>query len=246
MSEGAAGPVVNGKPVTPSPDGASVDLKTPTKSDPNRVSVQSIDPISGQPQKVSEAVLKTLPKEGELEFSKPRVVVDSKTPVGAAKGEWIPGGKSATVSAQFIIPSDGDTFRAKDPKNPTEAFLCRFSGSDAPETKHGNKPGQPYGEQSLANFQKLVANKEVKVTVKEARDSYGRLICDISVEGKDVQLEQIKGGFAWAFDQYASPEVKEAYKAAQRQAAAQKLGLWSDPNPVKPGDWRHKIWPMYK
>jgi len=37
----------------------------------------------------------------------------------------------------------------------------------------------------------------------------------------------------------AAPEDRERYGRAEQEASAKKAGLWRDPNPVPPWDWRH-------
>ena len=47
---------------------------------------------------------------------------------------------------------------------------------------------------------------------------------------------------AWHYKQYEdeqSPTDREAYAAAECTAMKSKLGLWSDPHPVQPQDFRH-------
>lgn len=198
--------------------------------------VQAVNVLTGKPAEVSKQTLDSLPSNSEISFGKPAVVA-------TADKRWVKSGETKTVSAQFFVPSDGDTAKVSNPKNPSDSLICRFTGIDAPETGHGNnKPGQPYGEDSLKNLQRMVANKEVQVTVRGGVDKYGRSVCDISVEGKDINLEQIKGGFAWLYDQYAPAEMKDQYRAAQSNAMKNQLGLWKDQDPVKPSTWRRERW----
>jgi len=64
------------------------------------------------------------------------------------------------------------------------------------------------------------------------------------LDGRDVNIEQVKAGLAWHFKKYEdeqSPEDRRTYAAAEVQARADKLGLWTDPNPTQPGDWRGEV-----
>lgn len=222
---------------------SSVELKAPTKEDPTRTTAQAVSLLSGKPVEVSKEALASLPPENSIEYSKPQLIIARK---GSNPSSWIGDKETKSVSAEFFIPTDGDTAIVKNPKDPKHAFICRFSGSDAPEISHGKEPDQPYGRESLENLKKLVANKEVTVSVQEGWDKHGgRRTCKITVAGKDIELEQIKGGYAWLYDQFATPDVKETYRAAQKQAMTQELGLWSKPGAVNPGDWRHKVIPLY-
>jgi len=72
-------------------------------------------------------------------------------------------------------------------------------------------------------------------------DRYGREVCAVFVDGKDVGLEQIMAGMAWWFRKYASeqlPRNRIDYESAEEKAAADRTGLWQDANPVPPWEWR--------
>jgi len=56
-----------------------------------------------------------------------------------------------------------------------------------------------------------------------------------------VGLEQIQAGLAWSYRAYAteqSPEDGDRYERAEQDAKAKKVGLWRDPDPVPPWEWR--------
>jgi len=53
----------------------------------------------------------------------------------------------------------------------------------------------------------------------------------------------VKAGMAWHYKEYAreqSPEDRELYARAEEEARAQHRGLWLDPNPVEPGQFRRE------
>lgn len=73
--------------------------------------------------------------------------------------------------------------------------------------------------------------------------AYGREVCKVLDDSRDAGLEQIRTGMAWWFRRYAneqSPEDRERYERAEEEAKAKKLGLWRDPNPVPPWEWRKR------
>ena len=77
----------------------------------------------------------------------------------------------------------------------------------------------------------------------DKRDRYGRIIGKISVDHRDVYLEQVRRGMAWHYKQYAgdqSPDDRGAYADAEVAARAAGVGLWHDVAPVAPWEWRHK------
>jgi endonuclease YncB( thermonuclease family) len=83
----------------------------------------------------------------------------------------------------------------------------------------------------------MIAGKTVKVNVKDT-DRYGRFIGIVSTDKiKDVNLEMIKAGMAWHYSYY---DNTPSYKLAQQQAKKGNKGLWQDPNPINPYEWRKK------
>jgi len=71
-----------------------------------------------------------------------------------------------------------------------------------------------------------------------------RNVCTVYVDGKDVGLAQLDAGLAWWFRKYAHeqhPKDRIHYDAAEDRAAADRVGLWQDKNPVPPWEWRHNL-----
>ena len=72
-------------------------------------------------------------------------------------------------------------------------------------------------------------------------DRYGRNICVVRVNGRDVGLEQIRAGMAWWYRQYARDQTlqeQRVYEDAEEQAKSAKRGLWTDKEPIPPWEWR--------
>ena len=68
-------------------------------------------------------------------------------------------------------------------------------------------------------------------------DRYGRTVADvILVDGRILNHELVRAGLAWRYRKYA-PDIGTL---AQLEAAARdaKRGLWSQPNPLPPWEWR--------
>lgn len=80
----------------------------------------------------------------------------------------------------------------------------------------------------------LVFGKAVTLQVT-GKDRYGRTLAVVMVGGVNVNLEMVRRGLAWRFDKYSKDE---ALLAAQNAAKGAKRGLWSDPEPVPPWEWR--------
>ncbi len=65
--------------------------------------------------------------------------------------------------------------------------------------------------------------------------------CSTRLLTLDAGLAQLTVGLAWHFTRYAheqSTEERERYADAEREARAKRVGLWSDPAPVAPWEWR--------
>ena len=63
----------------------------------------------------------------------------------------------------------------------------------------------------------------------------------VLVNGADAGLNQIQSGLAWHYKRYEreqSPEDRVAYARAEEKARAERRGLWRDPRPVPPWEFR--------
>ena len=87
----------------------------------------------------------------------------------------------------------------------------------------------------------MVFGKTVTVDTGKT-DRYGREVGKVLVDGVDANLEQLKKGLAWhykAYEREQTPSGRRNYAAAEKDAAAARLGLWQDAEPVPPWEWRH-------
>lgn len=136
------------------------------------------------------------------------------------------------IEGKVINVHDGDTITVLDKEN--KKFHIRLQGIDAPEIK------QKYGPESQKNLERMVMGKQVTIVWNKV-DKYRRTVGTIMLEGRDINIEQVKAGLAWHFKKYAEeqpPADRITYAKAEEQARAAKLGLWQDPNPTPPGDYR--------
>jgi len=141
--------------------------------------------------------------------------------------------------AEFTIKrlSDGDTAALGTRQGVYDSI--RLAGVDAPEIKHGKKPGQPYGPESGARAAALIEAEGMKVRVKiEDVDPYGRLVGWIRLESRNAWLNEVlvEEGLSWWYEGYYPDLTELARKQAKARAA--RLGLWADPSPVPPWDYR--------
>lgn len=139
-----------------------------------------------------------------------------------------------TLYGRIVGVADGDTVTVLDATN--TQWKIRLMGIDSPEKK------QPFGNKSKEHLSSLVFNKQVMVDYSK-QDKYGRTVGKILVDGKDANLQQIKAGLAWHYKKYQkeqSVEDRLTYAQAEEQALTEKQGLWIDPDPTPPWNWRHQ------
>jgi endonuclease YncB( thermonuclease family) len=147
----------------------------------------------------------------------------------------------ADISGRVVAVTDGDTIKVLDANN-TE-HKVRLTGIDVPER------GQPFGTASTKNLNRMVAGKQVRVE-SDKSDRYGRLLGKVWVQpsdcptcGKtlDANHAQLLSGMAWWYRYYKeqqSAEDRGRYESAEDEAKTRGLGLWVDPHPIEPYDWR--------
>ncbi len=138
------------------------------------------------------------------------------------------------VSGRVVRVADGDTITVLDASK--VQHKVRLAGIDAPEKV------QPYGERSRESLDELVAGKTVIVETHK-RDRYGRLVGVVLVNGKDMNIEQVRRGLAWFYREYAHEQPaadRQSYDRAETEAKDFRKGLWVDKDPIPPWDFRQK------
>jgi endonuclease YncB( thermonuclease family) len=134
---------------------------------------------------------------------------------------------------QVVGVSDGDTIILLD-VNKTQ-YKIRLAGIDAPEKS------QAFGQASKKSLSDLIFHKQVTV-YWDKTDRYQRILGKVTLDAQDVCLEQVKLGMAWHYKQYQrdqTPEDRMRYNLAEKEARANRIGLWSDESPVEPSKFRH-------
>jgi len=137
-----------------------------------------------------------------------------------------------TITGKVVGVSGGDTITVLDEQK--RQHKIRLDGIDAPESN------QDFGARANQSLSDLVFGKTVTVTSAK-RDQYGRIVGQVLCDGKSANIEQLRRGYAWFYRAYAKelrPGIAEAYELAENAAKAGKRGLWSDPSPTPPWDFR--------
>lgn len=135
---------------------------------------------------------------------------------------------SNELTGKVIHISDGDTVHIL--THEKEKYKIRLNDIDAPENK------QDFGNKSKENLKKYIYNKNVSV-IYNNKDKYGRILGTIYLNNQDINLQQIKDGFAWVYRKYSKNHF---YYKAEKEAQNTKKGLWQDKNPIAPWIYRKK------
>ena len=136
---------------------------------------------------------------------------------------------STDFHAKVIHIADGDTVTVFNDTN--EKIKIRLKGIDCPEK------AQAYGNKAKNFTKDLVAGQPVIIQAYD-QDKYGRTIGDVILEdGRNLNHELVKAGYAWWYRKYAPGNtVLEKFEKEAREA---KAGLWNNPHPIPPWDFRH-------
>ncbi len=130
---------------------------------------------------------------------------------------------------QVVSVTDGDTIKVLDPGG--RQVKIRLYGIDTPEKK------QAFGQAATKHTANMIAGKVVEIEVVD-KDRYGRIVGIVLIGGKNVNQELVRDGYAWVYKQYCKKQECREWQALEQAAKASRLGLWLDPAPMAPWDWR--------
>ncbi|OHE72751.1 MAG: hypothetical protein A2007_03010 [Verrucomicrobia bacterium GWC2_42_7] len=139
---------------------------------------------------------------------------------------WTSVAGASSFTGKVVKVTDGDTIQVmRDGK----AEKIRLAGIDCPEKN------QAFGQAATKYTLSLAAQEIVTVQV-ETTDRYGRLVGEVILpDGKNLNRELVRAGYAWWYRKYSSDITLGDLES---EARINRCGLWVDPNPVSPWDWR--------
>lgn len=133
--------------------------------------------------------------------------------------------QAETFTAQVIEVLDGDTVLVL---RGHQKIKIRMANIDAPEKA---QEGGMAAKQSLFD---MVQHRQVQVD-SQAVDSYGRIVGTLTLDGNNINEEQVRRGMAWEYSNYHS---NKTYIALQNEAQQARRGLWAQPGAMPPSQWR--------
>jgi len=134
------------------------------------------------------------------------------------------------LTGKVIRVSDGDTITLLLPDSKMQEKV-RLAGIDAPESP------QDFGQRARKFLQDFIGGETAKVEY-DGRDQYGRIVGVVFVDGKNINLEMVKCGLAWHYVAFARNNTQLA--EAQAEAQRKRRGLWVQPNPIPPWEFRRE------
>lgn len=132
----------------------------------------------------------------------------------------------ADFVARVVGVTDGDTITVVDANK--NQYKIRLANIDAPEKN------QPFGTKAKQELSNLVFDKYVYIK-ESGYDKHNRMIATVMKGNDPINRIMVKNGYAWAYKEYLKDPI---ILNLETYAKLNKLGLWSESNPVYPSEWR--------
>ncbi len=127
---------------------------------------------------------------------------------------------------RVVAVKDGDTM---DLLRNGQVIKVRLYGIDSPEKN------QDFGQRAKQYASDLAFGKYVQL-IAHNTDRYGRTVGSIILpDGRNLNEEMVRAGFAWHYKEYSKDQNLANLETDARRF---KRGLWKDPNPMPPWDFR--------
>ena len=133
--------------------------------------------------------------------------------------------------AKVVSVTDGDTIKVYNAEQ--GQVKIRFYGIDTPEK------AQPYGKAAGKYLTSLIAGAAVEVE-SVTKDRYGRTVGIVWDNETNINQEMVRAGYAWVYKRYCKKPFCDFWLELENKAKTDKLGLWKEPNPVPPWEWRRR------
>ena len=133
--------------------------------------------------------------------------------------------------AKVVSVTDGDTIKVYNAEQ--GQVKIRLYGIDTPEK------GQPYGKAAGKHLSSLIAGAMVEVETVTT-DRYGRTVGIVWDEETNINQEMVRAGYAWVYRRYCDKPFCSEWLLLEDNARSSRIGLWQEPNPVPPWEWRRR------
>lgn len=133
------------------------------------------------------------------------------------------------LTGKVIGVLDGDTIDILYEGKPLRIRLAHI---DCPEMKKQ----QPYSRDAKKFTSNNCFGQTVRIQHSNSFDRNKRLIGEVITDkGNNLNKDLVKAGLAWHYKKYSN---SSEYHELEQNARAALNGLWRDPNPTPPWEWR--------
>jgi endonuclease YncB( thermonuclease family) len=133
-------------------------------------------------------------------------------------------------SGKVVRVEDGDTMTVR---RDGEKVKIRLYGIDTPERD------QVFGKEAGAFTSRMVSGEFVEVEVP-FRDRHGNTEALVRVDGVSLNVKLVLRGLAWVDSQRCLNSICNQLNLLEEIARQEKRGLWAQPNPIPPWEFRRK------
>lgn len=124
----------------------------------------------------------------------------------------------------------------------------RLYGIAAPQTSKIDRftgwyrQGQPYADDAFRALSIKVLHQTVKIEIRETlmykTDPTQVAVAVVYLDGRNINLEMVSEGWAWAYRRLLSKAEHPHYFAIERAARAKRNGLWAQETPQPPWEFK--------
>lgn len=210
-------------PANPSPSSTNESLETAAAAETTPQAAPQA--LLSPPPTESAPVVETKPASmSDLETTATVVSVDAND----ATDPPAPMAAEYDISCKVVGIADGDSLTCL--TDDRKQLKVRLNQIDAPEKK------QAFGNAARKALSAYVFGKVVGLKTN-GKDKYGRTLAEVFVRDLNVNKAMVADGFAWAYREHLTDSE---YSRMEEAARSKSLGLWSQPNPVYPSEFRHQ------
>ncbi len=137
-----------------------------------------------------------------------------------------PAKAGGAVDAVITRAVDGDTVEARVDGHTEDV---RYIGVDTPESVKPDTPVQCYALAASHFNEDLVEGERVRLEFDaERRDVYGRLLAYVRLDGRFVNAELVRRGYARTLTIPPNTRYADLFARLEREASADGRGLWGE------------------
>ena len=134
-----------------------------------------------------------------------------------------PRGGSVSVAVDRVV--DGDTAKVF---YGGESEYVRYIGIDTPESVQPGEPVECFGNESKDLNASLIEGERMRLVFdEERRDHYGRLLAYVYVDGKLLQAELLRRGYATTLEVSPNTSKADRFARLEEEARQRDRGLWA-------------------